>query len=326
MKPKKIIIIGWQPLSRRSQTFACQIQAPLYLIHFFKFKFPLIAPMKYIFQAIKTFWVLRRERPDFVIVENPPVFLPLVAFVYARISRTHFIIDSASGVFLESKWKWLNFLFRFSARRAFLNIVTNDELCNTLKRWGTRGFVLEDCIPYFPPTQPMKLKDGFNVAVINTFSYDEPIEEILLAAQRLPDVNFYITGNTIYAKKDILKNTLSNVTFTGYMEEPRPYFSLLRAADGIMVLCTVDNTLCAGMYEAVSVGRPLIASDWGAIRRFFNKGTVHVRNTSEDIIKGITSLKKNTSRFEEEMAALQKEARDKWRQKLSKLLQILEGV
>ncbi|NQU95618.1 MAG: glycosyltransferase [Candidatus Omnitrophica bacterium] len=326
MKPKKIIIIGWQPLSRRSQTFACQIQAPLYLIHFFKFKFPLIAPIKYIFQALKTFWVLQRERPDFVIVENPPVFLPLIAFVYTRISGTHFIIDSATGAFLDPKWKWFNFLFKFLARKAFLNIATNDELCNMLKRWGARSFVLEDCIPDFPPTQSIKLKDGFSVTVINTFSFDEPIEEILLAAQRLQNVNFYITGNTIYAKKDILKNPPPNVTFTGYMDEPRPYFSLLRAADAIMVLCTVDNTLCAGMYEAVSVGKPLIASDWGVIRRFFNKGTVHVRNTSEDIIKGIMRLKNNTSRLEEEMAMLQKEARDNWRQKFSILLQMLEGV
>ena len=39
-----------------------------------------------------------------------------------------------------------------------------------------------------PEGKPYRLKDGFNVAFLATFAPDEPVDEVLAAAARLPDV------------------------------------------------------------------------------------------------------------------------------------------
>jgi len=281
--------------------------------------------VKYILQGARTLWVLFREHPDIVIVENPPFVLPLVALIYTVLGGKKLLIDSATGAFYDPKWKWSNFMFRFLARRAKVNIVTNDELARVVNSWGAEAYVLENCLPDLAASGKMELRKGVNIAVINTFSFDEPIAEILGAAKELPDVNFYITGDTRLADKGHLKGAPENVIFTGYLTEPDPFFALLRAADAIMVLCTVDSTLCAGMYEAVSLGKPLIASDWEVMRRFFRKGVAYVDNTSEGIGKGVTAFIENADRLREEMSELREDLHREWPRKLSLLEEKIKG-
>ena len=73
------------------------------------------------------------------------------------------------------------------------------------------------------------------MAVVNTFSPDEQVEEVLEAAASLPDVEFYITGDPIRAKKTFLRNHTENVKFTGFLPNEE-YLGLLRAVQAVMVL------------------------------------------------------------------------------------------
>ena len=74
---------------------------------------------------------------------------------------------------------------------------------------------MEDPIPDFTEIlSPLKEQFGykiiqkgiFNVAVISSFAYDEPLQALFDAASKLPDIQFYTTGDKTSIGKKFLKN------------------------------------------------------------------------------------------------------------------------
>lgn len=76
----------------------------------------------------------------------------------------------------------------------------------------------------------------------------------------------------------------NNCRLTGYLPYDR-YVGLLRGVDVILDLTSQDHTLLMGAFEAVSLGTPLIVSDWPILRDYFSLGTVHVPNTVEGFVR-----------------------------------------
>jgi hypothetical protein len=160
--------------------------------------------------------------------------------------------------------------------------------------------------------------EKFTVVVPLSFSYDEPIENIMRAAAGLPDTTFYLTGDTSNAKREILQNNPQNVFFTGFLSD-EDYHLLLSGADGIMALTTRDKTLLAGSYEAISLEKPLITSDWKPLKRYFTKGTLFVDNSSTQIKLAIQTLKKVHQDLKHEMHILKLEKQRDWETKFTEL-------
>lgn len=59
-KRNDLAVVVWAPEENRSEQIAERFGAPCYQIHYFAYKRPLIAPIKYVPQAIKTLVVLWR--------------------------------------------------------------------------------------------------------------------------------------------------------------------------------------------------------------------------------------------------------------------------
>ena len=97
----------------------------------------------------------------------------------------------------------------------------------------------------------------FNVAVISSFAYDEPLQAVFDAASELPDVYFYITGDKKNADKKLLIKKPDNVIITGFLDY-NTYVDLLQKVDVIMDLTTENTSMVAGAYEAVALEQPLI--------------------------------------------------------------------
>ena len=112
----------------------------------------------------------------------------------------------------------------------------------------------------------------------------------------------------------------ANVTCTGFLPDSQ-YIGLLRAVDAIMVLTTRDYTLQLGGCEAVSVGQPLITSDWPFLRSFFSQGTIHVSNSGDRIREGILRVKEKRRKLQEEMIAFRTAKRHEWAIQLARLEQ-----
>jgi glycosyltransferase involved in cell wall biosynthesis len=318
----KMLFIAWAAFSRRSQLTAEKFQTKVYLIHSLR-RWYFLAPFRYILQAIKTLGILIRERPEVVFVQSPPIFAPLVVYLYAKLWRARYIIDSHTLALLAPWWKWSLPIHAFLSRRAITTIVTNDYLKAMVNAWGANAFIIADIPTTFPQGKPFPLDDKFSVAVVNTFSPDEPVEEVLEAAASLPDVRFYITGDPIRAKKRFLRHHPENVTYTGFLPNEE-YLGLLQAVQAIMVLTKDDHTMQRGACEAVSLGKPIITSDWPLLRSYFHLGTVHVDNSSQGIREGVLKMQKEHTEMEKEILVLQRERWREWDEKYAALSKLIE--
>ena len=319
----KMIFISWIAYSRRSQLIADKFQIKLYLIQSLK-RYYILAPLRYVLQSIRTLIILLRERPKIVFIQNPPVFAVLVIYLYAKLAGARYIIDSHTGALLDSRWQWSLPLHAFLSRQAITTLVTNEHLKSLVQSWKADAFIIADIPAVFPTGRPFSLNSNFSVAVINTFSKDEPVEEILEAAGQLPEVDFYITGDPIRAKKYYLQDHPANVHFTGFLPD-EDYIGLLRGVQTIMVLTKDDHTMQRGACEAVSLGQPIITSNWPVLAGYFNKGTIHVDNSPAGIRAGVLAMRENYEVLAEEISLLQRERWTEWQEKYQQLTNLIEA-
>jgi glycosyltransferase involved in cell wall biosynthesis len=131
-------------------------------------------------------------------------------------------------------------------------------------------------------------------------------------------VQFYITGDPIRARKTFLQHHPKNVNFTGFLPDEE-YLGLLRGVQAIIVLTTHNHTMQRGACEAVSLGKPIITSDWPVLRSYFNKGTIFVNNSGEGIKEGILQMKEKREILEKEVLLLQQERQLEWEGKYAAL-------
>jgi glycosyltransferase involved in cell wall biosynthesis len=322
-KNVKKIFLAWSFPTRRSLTLAESLEAELIFLNGTR-KNILSQLVYYFFLSIKTWKALKIKRADFVFVQNPPIYSLISVFLYARWYGKDYIVDSHTGTFvIEKMHQHVFFLMhRFFSKFARVLLLHNEDLSHIGKTWKIPYFILEDRIPRFEISQIKKeVKEEPRLVVICSYAPDEPVEEILQAAQNL-HVHFYLTGNFKKLKKDLRKIDSSNITFTGFLKE-RNYIELLQRSDIIMVLTTRLYTLLCGAYEALAMGKPLITSDLPLLRRHFNKGTIHVKNTAEGIAAGVREGFSRLEYLRKESVELREEKEREWNDKFEILKKIL---
>jgi glycosyltransferase involved in cell wall biosynthesis len=312
------LAVSWAPYSRMSDTFARELQGKLYCIHYLRFQSPIHAPFKYPLQALRTVQVLLSERPRAVHVQNPPFVCGLVVCLYCWLCGGQYVLHYHSAAFGRA-WDWALPIQKFLARRAATNIVTSRHWAEIVRGWGAHTLVMLDPFLELPQGAPFPVGPGFNLAVVSTFAPDEPTAAIVQAAALLPEVHFYITGNTQKLAADLRAQAPPNVTFTGFLDPYREYPGLLRAADAVMVLTTRDHTLQLGGCEAVALGKPLITSDWAYLRDAFAEGAVFVAASAESIRDGVLELQRRHPELAQAALGLREASRREWDVRLQEL-------
>jgi glycosyltransferase involved in cell wall biosynthesis len=157
-----------------------------------------------------------------------------------------------------------------------------------------------------------------------TFTPDEPVEVFPKAAARLPDVQFYVTGNYRRANPRVLAAKPENVTLTGFLADGE-YVGLLLASDAVICLTTRDHTMQRGAYEAMYLGKPIITSNFDLLRRHFYKGCVHVDVTADALVAGVSPMCRELERFRVEIGERRNERLEEWRRVESDLRRIIGG-
>ena len=317
----KYIIINWTPYCRRSTSLSNYFGAISLYIHNFQFKNKKYAVIKYPIQFLRTLFILIKLKPEVVIAVAPPVFCPGAAYIYCFLFSKKLIIDAHTGAVIDLKFYEIP-LSKFLVRKSNLIIVTNEPLENIIRSWGGAPFVLED-----PPiNRNLKKKkqsqDGLELLVVNTFSTDEPIMEILKATKKTPNIKYYITGKKKNAPLDVLKFAPSNVLFTDFIPDDE-YWSLLDSCDAVICLTTRRHTLVCGGYEALYSDKPLITSNFPVLKNYFCYGTIHVENTAEALVNAVEKIEKEKGIL---IAAIQKGKQiieENWHHRFDKLNTIL---
>ena len=285
----------------------------------------LSALFKYPYQAIGSLWLLFRKRPSLVFVQSPPSFAIIFVYLYCRLTGASYVVDAHSAAFQVSAWKRPESLYRHLARNALTTIVTNERFQQAIQAWGASAFVLRDVPTHFDIKSRCTLNGGFHVAVVNSYSIDEPLAEILEAARKLPRVSFHISGDKRMAPRQLLTSAPTNVRFTGFLPD-QEYYALLNAAHAVLCLTTRDMTMQRGGCEALSLGKPMIVSDWPILRNYFHRGAVHVPNTRDGIRDGVVELMENYDRYLREVRELRDLGQREWLRKRTALIELVQSA
>lgn len=325
-KSNHLITVVWAPYEARTARFAQQLNSPIYNIHYLLYKRPWIAPLKYIPQALKTWWVCFRERPRIVFVTNPPVFAALCVFVYCKLTGRRYIMDTHPPSLYSRRWGWTVPLQRFLVRHAYINITDQVRFKALFESWGARRIAILQ-----RPPRAIQIHDlpdvgnpnRFEIAVVNTFAADEPLDIILDAARQLPDAHFYITGDTTLGDPSLIASAPSNVTFTGYLRGD-DYWSRLNSSRAVMVLTTYPYSLLGGAQDAVVLHKPLIVSHQPALTEFFTKGTIFAENTTEGIVSGVNDAIAREAQLRQEMVVLSEEQDREWKHNFTQFVALIE--
>jgi hypothetical protein len=318
-----IVFISWERYNRRSELLAQHLEAKVFFIAYGQKGRLLHTLIKYPIQAWRTWWVLHQERPGIIFVQNPPIFCALVAFFYASWHRARYVIDSHTGAFLFAKWRWSLGLHRWLSRRALATIVHNVDQEKILKTWGCPYCVLGFTPGSYSSKEPFPLDGKFNIAVICSVGEDKWLADVFDAAVLLPDVRFYITGDSKRIPRPLLIRKPENCRLTGFLPYGQ-YVSLLSGVNAVMDLHDRDHTLLLGGFEAVSLGKPLITSDWPLLRDYFSLGTVYVRNTAQGICEGVRRVQDDPTKLQRDIVLLCKKLELEWERQFGKLLMFLK--
>lgn len=318
------LFVVWGPPSvgPRSRVFARELGIEVRFVTSLRRRGAMTAPVRYASQAVKTMRLLLQRRPRLVFVQSPPSLAVMVVGLYAMLTGACYVVDAHSAA-MSPVWTRPRFVHRALARRAAATIVTNEHLARAVRSWGGRALVIRDIPTTFPDIEAVRLPDAFNVMVVSTFAPDEPLEQIVEAARALPEVRFHVTGDPARAGERLPRRVPDNLRFTGFLPDPA-YYGLMRACQAVMCLTTRDHTMQRGACEALSLGRPILTSDWPLLRTYFHLGTVHVDATAAAIRAGVDEMVRDHARFEAEIERLQMEQAQEWRGAVEELTRVVD--
>ena len=313
----KSVYIVWSKHARRAETLTNELKldGQVQYLYADKLKGPWLLPLRFLVQSWKTWRFLERERPQAVMVQSPPIFALLVVAIWCELrgktrssgKRALYALDCHPATWYNPKWRWGRPLMHLLSRRAAVTLCTNEGAQDILRVWKVRGFFLSDGIPNLsPPTGTIGSKGETRVGIIGSLDSDEPISEVFEAAQQLPQVTFYVTGNPERLGEKPLSKKPENIILTGFLRGG-DYTSLLKNMHGLVILTNVTNALNCAAYEAVAMGKPTVVSDWLEMRHCFSRGFVYVNNTSEAIAEGIQKMLDEREWLESEVIALRSE-------------------
>lgn len=321
-----VVALVWAPFEARTASYSTWLNAPLYNIHYLRYRHRAYAPFKYPLQWLKTWYEMVRVRPRYIYVTNSPTFAGLSVYTYCLFTHTQYIMDTHTPNLLGPRWKWSAPIQRFLARRARMNIVDQESIAQIFQSWDAPVMVLENPPKDIPKQWLTKVDPDkpIEFTYVGTFGGDEPIEVVTDAARQLPNIQFYILGDISRANQSLIDNSPENVIFPGFILK-EDYWGLLSRSRGIITLTTYPFSLLGSAQDGLHIKKPVILSKQPTLELFFTKGAVFVEHTTNSMVEGIQTFLENENTLNEEIAELYDETSEKWQQNFKELQNIINS-
>jgi glycosyltransferase involved in cell wall biosynthesis len=249
MDNRKIAIVAWRKLSRRSQLISKALNAKTW---FFRDGIP------YIRASLGTLLALIRERPHVTLVQLPQGPLLLETLLLKTLKKYRVVADVHSGFLVTMDWKgWLlNTPFVRFLQKADLILVHNDLVLNLIPM-NLRAKTLVVLDPwYLICNGEHKTGQGDYIVFPASFAPDEPLEEVINSINSFNlDVKIYVTGNW-RRRPRIAKYASDKVIFTGYLKDS-DYYKLLLNARAVVTGTKREYTSLMSAWEAIAYTKPL---------------------------------------------------------------------
>jgi glycosyltransferase involved in cell wall biosynthesis len=257
------------------------------------------APFRYILLAIRTFRLLRKERPSAVFAQNPPIFCPLVIIATRRTINFKLIVDhhavwSVKSIRTPILSNAIAGLERFVVKRADANVTPNNNWTRQFQEMGARNaFTYHDFLEKRTASSTKGASSfldrlpphRFLVIAAHGGHPDELLEEEVAAVQGLDNYVLVITGRREKIGHRLARlNPLGNVVYAGYLDQA-DYESLKRAADVALALSVEPNTVPHAIHEFLSYGVPTIILKDDLLRSIFDGALIEADTRSPESIK-----------------------------------------
>lgn len=278
MAPHRLDAVAWTRFQPRTSALASALggQARFFNDDLTGARFA-FRPLAYLVKSFQTWRVLSRDDPRTVVVITPPVFAPLVGWLWCAVHKRVLVVDCHTGAFHSRKWAWARPIHRWLLRRARIVLLHTHELQALVSAWGARAMVLPDDLPSAADASPVGKVRGNTVVIAGSFDSNEPVAMVVEAARLLPDVEFRFTGDPSLLPAALRDGAPRNVVLTGYLAYP-VFLGELQSANVVGVFSTDPRIMNRAAFEAVGLGRPLVLSDLPGLKDRFGSAALFSQN------------------------------------------------
>lgn len=319
---KKIFIV-WGREMQLSNNLGRALGAEVIQIYYqkiFGFKIPVI--LRYLAQGAVSLFILFKNRPGTVIVQNPPVFAPLAVLLYCKLSGAKFAIDSHTAAFLDDKWVAFYWLFKYVARRARLNSCHNFKNLEILKNWGVESaMVMQFYNPVYDleklsdPLENEKIerilsKSAWPIMMVNRFANDDDWGTVVKTAELMPEADFFITGNQKEAVS-ALKTLPANIILTGYLKHDE-FLKLMHRSSVILAFTLRPDTVLWSIREIMALSKPFITTDSQVLRHYFNEVGLFTKSDAFELKERILEAREKTALIKEKIKIFLEHDKKRW--------------
>ena len=317
--PPSILWIAWENHTR-NRSLSAELHAHLVQLDYRHQN----SPARYTHSICKTIALLWHWRGKVVIAQNPSIILSLLCIILRPLLRYRLVVDAHNaGVFpKEGQSLWLQKIADIIIRGTAYTIVTNQGMAKIIEEKNGRPIVLPDPLPtlHIPlSSKPLP----HSVIFICSWAADEPFLEVFKAAEQLPELNFYVTGNSKGREQQFGRALPANIKLTGYLPE-LDYLQLLCSCDIVLDLTTRDHCLVCGAYEAVSCKKPFVLSNNQATQDYFRLGSTYCDNTAPSIASCLRKVYLDKDIYRKEVETLHSLLKKEWLQSLHKAQRLLK--
>jgi glycosyltransferase involved in cell wall biosynthesis len=314
-------VVAWATFQPRTRSLAAALEGrPVFISSGLGRALP---PIRYAQAAVQTWRLLRRESPERVLVVTPPVFAPLVCWLWCAMRRRQLVIDCHTGTLGSTKWGWADPLHRWLMRRATMTLLHTDELRALVGGWGAPALLFPDDLPEASEAAAQPAPRRETVLVAGSFDGNEPVAAVVEAARLLPETELRLTGDPELLPPGVKESAPPNVVFTGFLPYPA-FLGELMAAHVVAAFSTDPEIMNRAAFEAVGLGRPLVLSDLPGLRRRFGAAAVFAANRPEEMAAALREGLDHRQELEGRSESLAVELRSQRADALSVLQRRLE--
>lgn len=317
--------ITWER-QRRNQSMAAWLSADLYEYNWCGNRW-----IRYPVLCLRTYRLLRRERPDIVFFQNPSIVLASFVTLLRklRLIDCKIVGDFHNGGVFPPYGKAIA---RWVARNSDFTIVTNDNLAVVIEGWGAQAVVVPDPLPVIHRGSavcagPIDAK-SFVFLFVCSWASDEPIANVVAAAALVskdyPFFKIFITGKPQLDRYLRGVSIPESVTLTRFLPT-HEFDALLSRANVVMDFTTRADCMVCGAYEAVAAEKPAILSDNPPTRDYFSQGMLFTDNSATDIAAKMVESFQRFDAIDADVRKLKTDIQNKERQKLRTIEALIRG-
>lgn len=317
---KKIVWITWEN-QVRNRSMTSHLGVPLFAILSAK------ARMARYAQCIsRTVEVLRDQKPDVVVCQNPSLILTALLLSLRRVFGFKLAIDAHfGGVESYNGSRVLQIALDSCNRAADLVIVTNPAHAHMVSNVGGRAFVCPDPLPDLSKYRGTVSVVDRKCFFICSFDIDEPYCEVFKAAYALWQDGFRLVVSGDYRKVGIETSAYPRVRFLGFVPTDEFYRELF-SAQVVIDLTDHENCLLCGAYEAMAASKPLVLSKKRSLQEYFDGGTVFASNEADNIVHAVRQAYEHRSQLTNEAVQWATKAREAMCERVVALREVLRAL